>query len=211
MRFIHAALAFGMMLMMLGPVLIVSATASRTPNGVSSHVKTTAVFQQGVIVPDPGYVPGSAGEWDGLNLSDGWNAPARWRVAKHDVTLRSELVIPSLVVTASKHLGTNPTGWARLWCARFVALIAPELAKKIDNPNLARSWAHLPKTKAKPGAIVVLTRGGNPKAGHIGIVKRVLKNGDVEVISGNTWWKGKKRTVGINRYSKRRVIAFVSA
>src|SRR5262245_49037350 len=50
----------------------------------------------------------------------------------------------SLVAIARQYMGTNPTGWARLWCGRFMALVAPEAAAKIPNPNWARNWARLP-------------------------------------------------------------------
>jgi hypothetical protein len=115
---------------------------------------------------------------------------------------------PVLLRRAEAYLGTNPTGWSRLWCARFMALIAPDLARRIANPNLARAWARLPRVhKPAPGVIVVLSRGRNPQAGHIGVVKRVEKRA-VVVVSGNTIHRG-RRAVGINRYPLSRVVAFV--
>lgn len=82
---------------------------------------------------------------------------------------------PSLLAMAQAYIGKNPTGWRSLWCAKFVAMLAPELARKVPNPNLARAWAKLPKAARKPGAIVVLTRRGG---GHIGVVKGFTKRGD---------------------------------
>lgn len=114
----------------------------------------------------------------------------------------------ALLARAQAHIGSNPTGWDRLWCANFMALIAPHLAKQLDNPNLAREWAKLPKAKPAPGVIVVLKRGRSRWAGHIGIVKEVKRN-RIVVVSGNTFHKG-RRAVGINSYPKHRVVAYVA-
>lgn len=111
----------------------------------------------------------------------------------------------SLLERARKYLGTNPTGWRHVWCARFMAMIAPEAARKVSNPNMARAWAELPHTKAKPGAIVVLSRGHSNTAGHIGVIKSVAPDYLI-VISGNH-----NRTVGEGRYPTSRVVAIVSA
>lgn len=107
-----------------------------------------------------------------------------------------------LVEKARQFLGTNPTGWARLWCGRFMAMIAPDLAAKVKNPNWARAWASLPRTVAKVGVIVVLTRGA--KGGHIGVVSGFDNRGNPRVVSGNH-----NRKVAEAVYSKRRVIAYV--
>lgn len=107
-----------------------------------------------------------------------------------------------LVAIARRYLGTNPTGWRRLWCARFMAMIAPRLAMRVRNPNWARDWASLPKVTPQVGAIVVLKRG---KGGHIGVVSKFDKRGNPIVISGNH-----NRRVAEARYSKHRVLAYVS-
>lgn len=91
-----------------------------------------------------------------------------------------------------------------LWCAAFIAKLAPDLARKLDNPDWARDWADLPRTKARIGAIVVLARGQN--AGHIGIVSGFDKRGNPRVVSGN---HGNRVAEGV--YPKRRVIAYVGA
>jgi uncharacterized protein (TIGR02594 family) len=124
---------------------------------------------------------------------------------KQDISYQSS---GNLLAKAESHLGTNPTGWARLWCARFIAVIAPDLANRLQamggNPNWARDYARLPgaKRSGQVGDLVVLKRG---KGGHIGIVKGFNANGDPIVISGN---HGKK--VGEGIYSKTRVLAYVS-
>lgn len=102
---------------------------------------------------------------------------------------------------ARKYTGTNPTGWASLWCAKFMTMIEPQLAQKLKNPNLAREWAQLPKAPKQVGSIVVLSRGSG---GHIGIITKVMPNGDLVILSGNHNHK-----VAEGRYSKRRILAIV--
>lgn len=122
-------------------------------------------------------------------------------IAKSPTKQRQKI---DLVARAQKHLGTNPTGWRSLWCARFMAMIAPELARKVPNPNLARSWAVLPKVKPAPNTIAILARGRNPTAGHIGVVKGFDRKGNPIVISGNH-----NRRVAQSVYPKHRVVAYV--
>lgn len=113
-----------------------------------------------------------------------------------------------LLKEARKYLGTNPTGWASVWCAKFMAMIAPDLAAKVDNPNWARDWAELPKAKPKPGVIVVLKRGNG---GHIGVVSGFDKHGNPIVVSGNTSGHKGHRIVAEGVFPKSRVIAYVVA
>ncbi len=89
-----------------------------------------------------------------------------------------------------------------LWCADFVAKIAPEVARKVDNPRWARDYAELPKTEPKVGAIAVLSRG---RGGHIGIVSGFDSRGNPIIISGNHGHR-----VAEARYPKYRVLAYVS-
>lgn len=112
----------------------------------------------------------------------------------------------TLLARARKHMGKNPTGWARVWCARFIAVIAPEVARKVPNPNLARSYLRLPKAKPAVGVIVVLRRGSDPRSGHIGIVSGFDRRGNPRVVSGNH-----NRRVGEAVYPKSRVLAYVRA
>lgn len=119
------------------------------------------------------------------------------------VTAKIEVVSAPLVEKARAFLGTNPTGWSRVWCGRFMAMIAPELAAKVSNPNLARAWASLPRAAPQVGAIVVLARGKG--GGHIGVVSGFDDNGNPRVVSGNH-----NRRVAESVYPKSRVIAYVS-
>lgn len=114
-----------------------------------------------------------------------------------------------LLDEARKFIGKNPTGWGSLWCARFMAMLAPDLAKKIDNPNWARDWGDaLRKTKPAPGAIAVLKRG---KGGHIGVVSHIDKHGNPVIVSGNACGRAGHRVVCERTFPKTRVLAYVSA
>lgn len=112
-----------------------------------------------------------------------------------------------LLQIAKRYLGTNPTGWNRVWCGRFMAMIAPKAEKALKamglNPNWARDWAKLPGAKSvgKIGDIVVLTRG---RGGHIGVLAG-WKGSNPIIVSGNH-----NRVVGTGVYSKHRVLAYVS-
>ena len=130
---------------------------------------------------------------------------------KHQKQHRQRIAPPAnyavaapLVEKARSFLGTNPTGWSRVWCGRFMAMIAPDLAARVSNPNLARAWASLPRSTPQVGAIVVLSRGRNSNAGHIGVVTGFDADGNPRVVSGNH-----NRRVAEGVYSKHRVIAYV--
>ena len=107
---------------------------------------------------------------------------------------------------ARADLGKNPTGWRSLWCARYISMLLPHVARKVANPNMARSYAVLPKVKPEPGVIVVLTRGRSKTAGHMGLLEAFDKRGNPIIISGNHGGK-----VGRGTYPRGRVIAYVSA
>ena len=132
--------------------------------------------------------------------------PSRARRLSQRVEGRSDTW---LLDKARSYRGTNPTGWARLWCAKFIAMLAPDLAKRIHNPNWARDWASLPKAKPRPGVIVVVSRG---RGGHIGVLDRFDRHGNPILVSGNTWNRqaGRGRVVAEGVYSKHRVLAYVS-
>ncbi len=107
-----------------------------------------------------------------------------------------------LVDKARHYLGTNPTGWNAVWCGKFMAMVAPEAAAKIKNPNRARDWATLPHVNPRVGAIAVIARGRN--VGHVGIVTGFEGNNPI-IVSGNH-----TRRVGEGVYPARLVIAYVS-
>ena len=108
-----------------------------------------------------------------------------------------------LVSIARSYMGSNPTGRRRLWCAAFIAKIAPNIAAKVSNPNMAKSYLQLPHVSAQVGALAVL---GRRHGGHIGIVTGFDSSGNPTIVSGNHGHK-----VGEGTYAKGRVIAYVSA
>jgi uncharacterized protein (TIGR02594 family) len=117
---------------------------------------------------------------------------------------QAEAVAPSsnLVATARQYLGTNPTGWSKLWCGRFMAMVAPRAARLIGNPNLAINWAKLPGASGRIGDIAVLKRRGGY---HVGIVSGFDRSGNPIIISGNH-----NRRVAEATYPKHRVVAYVT-
>lgn len=110
----------------------------------------------------------------------------------------------NLVSKARSYIGTNPTGWRHVWCGRFQAMIAPEAAKRISNPNRARSWGELTHISPQIGAIAVISRGKH--GGHVGIVSGFDPHDNPIIISGNHG-----HTVGEGVYLKGRILAYVSA
>lgn len=112
-----------------------------------------------------------------------------------------------LVAAAQAHIGKTAHELGlrpSLWCGAFMALIAPDAAKRIGNPLWARDWATLPRTTAQPGAIGVMARGR--RGGHVGVVAGIDARGNVILVSGNHG-----RRVGIGAYPRSRFIAFVHA
>lgn len=110
----------------------------------------------------------------------------------------------ALVAEARRYLGTNPTGRARLWCARFVNFVLAKVGQPGTGSDAAKSFALYGRRISTPqyGAIAVLTRKGG---GHVGIVTGVDRKGNPILIAGNNG----RRKVGISVYPKRRVIAYV--
>lgn len=141
------------------------------------------------------------------------SAPKPVLLASVDPTesIKPEIVEPvvtkpaRVLARAIAYIGTNPTGWARDWCGKFMGILLPELAAKIDNPNWARDWAAAgPRTNSpKPGDIVVLARGR--QHGHVGLLEKFDRHGNPVIISGNHGHR-----VGRGTYARSRVLAYVS-
>lgn len=109
----------------------------------------------------------------------------------------------ALVAMARRYIGTNPTGRARLWCARFLNFVLKRAGYEGTGSDAARSFADYGHRISKPryGAIAVLRRKGG---GHVGIITGIDRHGDLILLSGN---HGK--SVGVGVYPRRRVIAYV--
>ena len=101
-----------------------------------------------------------------------------------------------LAERAGRYLGTNPTGWARVWCGKFLRMVVP------SDPgpafNVARNWKHYGSSAPGPvaGAIGVMPH-------HVGIVLGRCEGGGVWLRSGNH-----NKTVGDGCYSAAHFIAF---
>lgn len=115
----------------------------------------------------------------------------------------------ALLASVRADIGTNPTGWKKLWCAVYLKEELKDLgyhsaAKKVD--ARARSFLKLKHTRLRVGAIAVLKRKGGE---HVGVVEKVLEGGrKIVVISGNSGPKPRK--VRRQVYDARRVIAYVT-
>lgn len=79
-----------------------------------------------------------------------------------------------------REIGTRST----LWCAAFINKVLKGMGMRGTGSDLAASFARYGKpSKMKPGAIAVKRRrGGN----HVVVIERVLKDGRVVAISGNS-------------------------
>ena len=109
-----------------------------------------------------------------------------------------------LVAEARRYIGTNPTGWKHVWCARFMNFVLERRGYATTGSDAASSFATYGQRIAGPqvGAIAVMRRKGG---GHVGIVSGVAKNGEVIVISGNS----AGHVVGVAHYPRGRIYAYV--
>jgi uncharacterized protein (TIGR02594 family) len=96
-----------------------------------------------------------------------------------------------LVAEARHWIGTNPTGWSHVWCARFLNFILERTGRRGSGSNLARSFASYGSHIGGPqiGAIAVMGRGGRAAGGspggHVGVVSGIDPHGNPIIISGN--------------------------
>jgi uncharacterized protein (TIGR02594 family) len=96
-----------------------------------------------------------------------------------------------LVSEARRWIGTNPTGWASVWCGRFMNFVLERTGHHGSGSNLARSFASYGSRIGGPqiGAIAVMGRSGRAAGGtaggHVGVVSGIDPNGNPIIISGN--------------------------
>jgi uncharacterized protein (TIGR02594 family) len=111
---------------------------------------------------------------------------------------------PAIVVEAKRWIGTNPTGWERLWCARFMNFVLKRAGYPGTGSDAAASFANYGRRLLWPqvGAIAVMHRGKN--GGHVGVVSGFDSNGNPIIISGNH-----NKRVGVAVYPRERVYAYV--
>jgi len=112
---------------------------------------------------------------------------------------------------AMRHIGKNPTGMSRLWCARYVGMVERKAGRKGTGSDLARSYEKYGKAvgsikQVRRGDIVVLGRG--KRGGHVGYATGRTVSGKIELISGNSGGQGPgRRVVSISRYPVERITA----
>jgi len=108
-----------------------------------------------------------------------------------------------LVNEANRWMGTNPTGWNRVWCARFMNFVLKRAGYPETGSDAASSFASYGRRVWGPqvGAIAVMTRGKN--GGHVGVVSGVADDGKIMVISGNH-----NKRVGVGRYPPSRIYSY---
>lgn len=110
----------------------------------------------------------------------------------------------SLVAEARRFIGGNPTGRARLWCARFMNMVLQKTGHRGTGSDMARSFASYGHRVSGPqvGAIAVISRGR--RGGHVGVVSGVDAKGNPIIVSGN---HGRKVAEAV--YPRGRVYAYV--
>ncbi|HWL31548.1 MAG TPA: TIGR02594 family protein [Xanthobacteraceae bacterium] len=125
---------------------------------------------------------------------------ARDNGSQHFASLGS----PDVVSEARRWIGTNPTGRARLWCARFMNFVLKRVGLKGTSSDMARSFASYGRRVPGPrvGAIAVMSRGRG--GGHVGVVSGIDAKGNPIIISGNYG-----RRVAEAKYPRGRIYAYV--
>ena len=109
-----------------------------------------------------------------------------------------------IVAEAKRWIGTNPTGWDHVWCARFMNFVLKRTGHPGTGSDAAASFADYGQRLWFPrvGAIAVMKRGKN--GGHVGIVTGFDDSGNPIIISGNH-----NKRVGVGVYPRERVYAYV--
>lgn len=99
--------------------------------------------------------------------------------------------------------GLNPE--ATPWCAGFVGSVLNASGVKGTGSLSARSYLNYGQPTSKPtmGDIVVLSRGNDPKLGHVGFYAGTDENGNVKVLAGNH-----NDSVGVGSYPSSRVLGY---
>jgi uncharacterized protein (TIGR02594 family) len=109
-----------------------------------------------------------------------------------------------LVSQARAYLGSNPTGKASLWCARFLNMVLERNGRRGTGSDMASSFAGYGTRVSGPqvGAIAVMSRG--KRGGHVGIVSGIDSAGNPIIISGNHGGR-----VGESAYPRGRIYSYV--
>lgn len=104
---------------------------------------------------------------------------------------------------AINDLGTNPTGWKRVWCARSLNIWLQMSGKRGCGSDAAISCLEAGRRLPGPqiGAIAVLKH-------HVGIVKEV-QDQHVVLVSGNNRGRPGNRTVGVSKFARANIVGYV--
>ena len=141
-----------------------------------------------------------------------WDAGVA-RVKEHGLSNANASIAPesfssgfgasNVVAEARRYIGGNPTGWSRLWCARFMNFVLQRSGHKGTGSNLASSFAHYGHRVSGPqvGAIAVMGRRGG---GHVGVVSGIDTHGNPIIVSGNHGHR-----VAESVYPRGRIYAYV--
>jgi uncharacterized protein (TIGR02594 family) len=118
--------------------------------------------------------------------------------------MASSFTSSNVVAEARRHLGGNPTGRGRLWCARFANMVLQHSGYRGTGSDMASSFANYGQRVSGPqvGAIAVMTRGR--RGGHVGIITGIDAKGNPIMISGNNGNRVREAPV-----SRGRIYAYV--
>jgi uncharacterized protein (TIGR02594 family) len=135
-------------------------------------------------------------------LAAGTHSALASKTVKKDSTVAASS--SDVVNEAKRWIGTNPTGWNHVWCARFMNFVLKRTGHLGTGSDAADSFASYGHRVWFPqvGAIAVMKRGKN--GGHVGVVSGFDDNGNPIIISGNH-----NKRVGVGVYPRERVYAYV--
>ena len=136
--------------------------------------------------------------------SSGGFADANASIADSSSQAAAEGSSSNVVAEARRHLGGNPTGRGRLWCARFMNMVLQHSGYRGTGSDMARSFASYGQRVSGPqvGAIAVMARGRS--GGHVGVITGVDAKGNPIMISGNNGNRVREAPI-----SRGRILAYV--
>jgi uncharacterized protein (TIGR02594 family) len=135
--------------------------------------------------------------------SDGF-ADANASIADCSSQAATEGSSSNVVAEARRHLGGNPTGRGRLWCARFMNMVLQHSGYRGTGSDMARSFTSYGQRVSGPqvGAIAVMARGRG--GGHVGVITGIDAKGNPIMISGNNGNRVREAPI-----SRGRILAYV--
>ena len=137
-------------------------------------------------------------------MESGGFADANASIADSSSQAAAEGSSSNVVAEARRHLGGNPTGRGRLWCARFMNMVLQHSGYRGTGSDMARSFASYGQRVSGPqvGAIAVMARGRS--GGHVGVITGIDAKGNPIMISGNNGNRVREAPI-----SRGRILAYV--